>query len=75
MVGSVLKDIAEYLWAEGTAPNLAAAIGKARGKPCAVRTAERYLGGQREWSGDAVAAIVAEIMHRHAMRNFKVTKR
>jgi uncharacterized protein YoaH (UPF0181 family) len=39
-----------------------------------VRQAERYLGGHG-WSGDAIAAIVAEILRRHAMRNVKITKR
>ena len=69
MVGSVLADIARTLWPEGTAPNLAAAA------KCEVRTAERYLGGQRDWSGDAVAVIVGEILKRHAMRNVKVKAR
>lgn len=66
MVGSVLADIARTLWPENTAPGIAAACG------CSVRAAERYLGGQREWSGDAIAAIVAEIMRRHGARNVKV---
>jgi len=72
VVGSVLTDIAKTLWPNNTAPHLAAQIGRARGKPCAVRSAERYLGGQREWSGDAIAAIVSEILRRHSMRNVKV---
>lgn len=69
MVGDVLADVAYALWPENTAPNLAKEAG------CTVRAAERYLGGQRDWSGDAIAAIVAEIMRRHAMRNFKVVGR
>lgn len=69
LVGDTLADIARTLWPEGTAPNLAAVIG------CEVRTAERYLGGQREWSGDAIAAIVAEILARHKMRNVRVRAR
>lgn len=69
MVGSVLSDIASTLWPRNTAPNLAALVG------CSVRAAERYLGGQRDWSGDAIAAIVAEILRRHSMRNVKVTAR
>lgn len=69
MVGSVLADIAATLWPKATAPNLAAAA------KCEVRTAERYLGGQRDWSGDAIAAIVSEILRRHSMRNVKVTKK
>lgn len=69
LVGSVLADIARTLWPEQTAPSLAAVT------KCEVRTAERYLGGQREWSGDAIAAIVSEILKRHAMRNVKVRAR
>jgi hypothetical protein len=66
MVESVLADIAYTLWPKNTAPEIAALCG------CSVRAAERYLGGQREWSGVAIAVIVAEIMRRHAMRNFKI---
>jgi hypothetical protein len=69
LVGSVLADIARTLWPEQTAPCLAAAA------KCEVRTAERYLGGQRDWSGDAIAAIVSEILKRHSMRNVRVTGR
>lgn len=69
MVGDVLSDIARALWPSNTAPNIASRAS------CTVRAAERYLEGSRDWSGDAIAAIVAEIMRRHAMRNFKVTKR
>lgn len=69
MVGDVLTDIAKALWPTKTAPNLAVHA------KCEVRSAERYLEGSRDWSGDAIAAIVAEIMRRHSMRNFKVTKR
>ena len=68
-VESVLKDIAYTLWPENTAPSLAALCG------CSVRAAERYLGGQREWSGDAIAAIVSEILRRHKMRNVKVVSK
>jgi len=76
LVASVLADIAEkVLWTEATPQNLAAAIGKARGKPFSVRSAERYLAGDRDWSSDAVAVIVAEILKRHAMRNVKVRGR
>jgi len=66
MVGSVLADIAYTLWPSNTAPAIAALCG------CSVRAAERYLGGQREWSGDAIAIIVAEILRRHSMRNVKI---
>jgi hypothetical protein len=66
---SVLADISrKVLWPEATAPCLAAAIGKARGDPCPVRTAERYLAGDRDWSSDAVAVIIAEILKRHMGR-------
>jgi hypothetical protein len=69
MVENVLADIAKTLWPKNTAPNLAAAA------DCEVRSAERYLEGSRAWSGDAIAAIVAEIMRRHHMRNFRVVKK
>jgi hypothetical protein len=69
MVGDVLADIATVLWPKNTAANLASHA------DCEVRTAERYLGGQRDWSGDAIAAIVAEICRRHAMRNVRIAKR
>lgn len=68
-VENVLADIAYTLWPKNTAPNLAAEIG------CEVRSVERYLEGSRAWSGDAIAAIVAEIMRRHHMRNIKIVKR
>lgn len=69
MVENVLADIAKTLWPKNTAPNLAVHAN------CEVRSAERYLEGSRAWSGDAIAAIVAEIMRRHHLRNFKVVKR
>jgi hypothetical protein len=69
MVGSVLSDVAAALWPTSTAANIAAVVG------CSVRAAERYLGGQREWSGDAIAAIVAEILSRHKMRNVRIRVR
>jgi hypothetical protein len=72
LVGSVLSDIAKTLWPTNTAPHIAAEITKLRGEKCAVRTVERYLADDREWSGDAIAVIVSEIMRRHAMRNFSV---
>lgn len=75
LVGDVLTDIVRrVLWPENTAPCLAAAIGKAQGKPCSVRQAERYLGGH-EWSGDAVAAVMQEILMRRGMRNVRVVAR
>lgn len=67
MVENVLADVAKTLWPKNTAPNLAATCG------CEVRSAERYLEGSRAWSGDAIAAIVAEIMRRHGTRNIRVT--
>lgn len=72
LAGTVLKDIAYMLWPQYTAQCLADEIGKARGLECDPRVAERYLGGQRDWSSDAVAVIVAEILKRHAMRNVRV---
>jgi hypothetical protein len=69
MVGDVISEIASTLWPTNTAPNIAALCG------CSVRAAERYLGGQREWSGDAIAAIVGEILKRHGMRNVRVKGR
>lgn len=66
-VGDVLSHIAKrVLWPENTAPELAHACG------CSVRMAERYLGGHCDWSGDAVAAIMSEILKRRGMRNFKI---
>jgi hypothetical protein len=69
LAGSVLADVAYLLWPTNTAPNLAFHVG------CDVRSAERYLAGTRQWSGDAMAAIVAEILKRHSMRNVKVKTR
>ncbi len=69
MVGDVLSDIARTLWPTKTAEHVAVCAG------CTVRAAERYLGGDREWSGDALAAIVAEILKRHGMRNARVIAR
>jgi hypothetical protein len=69
LFGSCLADIARTLWPENTAPSIAAAAG------CSTRAAEFYLAGDREWSGDAITAIVSEILLRHKMRNVKVTKR
>lgn len=66
-VGDVLSDIAKIvLWPQNTAAHLAAA------SKCSVRQAERFLGGQCEWSGNAIAATVAEILSRHHMRNVKI---
>lgn len=69
LVASVLKDVTVALWPHNAAANLAAEIG------CSVRTVERYMEGSREWSGDAIAAIVTEILKRHSMRNVKVAPR
>lgn len=68
-VGDVLSDIARTLWPHKTAEHVAAC------SHCTVRAAERYLAGDREWSGDALAAIVSEILHRHHLRNFRITAR
>lgn len=65
----ILTDISKkILWIDATAPCLAAEIGRARGEPCPVRTAERYLAGHRDWSSDAVSVIIAEILRRHMRR-------
>jgi hypothetical protein len=69
MVGDVLSDIARTLWPSKTAEHVASCSG------CTVRAAERYLAGDREWSGDALAIIVAEILKRHGMRNARVVAR
>lgn len=69
LVGDVLSEVSRTLWPIKTAEHVAACTG------CTVRAAERYLAGDREWSGDAVAAIVAEILKRHAMRNVRVLPR
>jgi hypothetical protein len=66
---SVIGDVARLLWPKGTAAEIAALAG------CTVRNAEMYLSGQQKWSGDALAAIVAEILRRHSLRNIKITKR
>ena len=42
---------------------------------CTERAAIFYLAGERQWSGDALAAIVTEILRRHASRNVKVVPR
>lgn len=68
--GSIFKDIVELLYpAPNTAAQLAAEI------DCSVRNVELYLSGKQKWSGDAIAFIVAEIMRRHHMRNFRVKAR
>jgi hypothetical protein len=69
LFGSVLSDVARTLWPKKTAENIAAAAN------CSVRAAEFYLAGERDWSGNALAAIVSEILKRHSMRNVKVTAR
>lgn len=67
--GDVLSEIAKrVLWPESTAAYLAVASG------CSVRQAERYLGGHG-WSGDAVAAVMTEILKRRGMRNLRIIKR
>ena len=69
LFGSCLSEIAATLWPHKTAAHIAAAVG------CSMRAAEMYLAGDREWSGDALAAIVSEILKRHAMRNVKIAPR
>lgn len=66
LVSDVLSDIARTLWPHKTAEHVAVCCG------CTVRAAARYLSGDREWSGDALAGLMAEILKRHAMRNVRV---
>jgi len=75
-VGDALSHICKLiLWPENTAPHLAAAIEKFSGSQCSTRTAERYLGGHSDWSSDAQAAVITEILKRKGMRNVRVTGR
>lgn len=68
--GSILTDIVRLLYPPPkTAAHVAALIG------CTERNAELCLAGTQKWSGDAVAAIVSEVLARHAMRNVKVIAR
>lgn len=62
MFGSILGDVARLLWPRKTAAHVAALVG------CSERAAEFYLAGEREWSGDAVTALVFEILRRHRER-------
>jgi hypothetical protein len=64
-----LSNVARLLWPLKTAAHIAAAAG------CSERAAVFYLACERQWSGDAIAAIVAEILKRHSMRNVKVRAR
>lgn len=64
--GATIADVARLLWPTKTAAHLAAAAG------CSERAAEFYLAGDRDWSGDALAVIVSEILRRHGMRNARV---
>lgn len=67
--GSIIADIARLLWPAKTAAHIAAAVG------CSERNAEFWLSGKQKWSGDAIAAIVAEVLRRHSMRNVKIVRR
>lgn len=68
-VGSVLTEIVTgQLWTTNAAAELAALVG------CSTRTIERYF-ASGDYSGDAIAAIVSEILRRHAMRNVRVSAR
>ena len=68
--GSIFADIARLLYPPPkTAANVAVLIG------CTERNAEACLSGKQKWSGDAIAAITAEILRRHAMRNVRVVAR
>lgn len=68
--GEVLSEIARKLYPP---PNTAAQI--AAELRCSVRIIELYFEGKQEWSGNAVAFIVGEILRRHHFRNFKVEAR
>lgn len=68
--GETLKEIVKKLYPP---PNTAAQF--ATELHCSVRLIELYMQGKQPWSGDAIAFIVAEILRRHHMRNFKVTSR
>jgi hypothetical protein len=59
---SVLADIAILLWPDNAAANLASEVDSTP------RAVEFYFAGDRKFSGDAVAAIIAEIMRRHLAR-------
>jgi len=76
-VGDALADICKLvLWPDDTAAHLAAAIQRATPPTeCSVRQAERYLGGQCDWSGAAQAVIISEILKRRGVRNVKVVPR
>ena len=67
--GSILGQVARLLWPSKTAAHVAAAAG------CGERAAEMYLAGDREWSGAALACIVAEVLKRHSMRSVKIVAR
>lgn len=68
--GNVLTDLARYLYPPPkTAAQIAAAI------KCSERNIEFCLSGKQEWSGDAIAHFISEILRRHGMRNFKVVRR
>lgn len=67
--GSIIGDVARLLWPKNTAAEIAALVN------CSVRNAELALSGRQKWSGDAIAAIVSEILKRHSMRNVKVVAR
>lgn len=66
MVEDALAGIVWHLWGQNAPAKLAAIL------KCSPRTVERYIEGARDWSGDAIAAIVSEILRRHSMRNFKI---
>lgn len=67
--GSIFNDIIFDLWPPpNSAAKAAADIG------CGVRNIELCLQKQK-WSGEIAAAIVAEILRRHRMRNVKIKSR
>lgn len=66
---SVLSEVAKLLWPTKTAAELAALVG------CTERAGEHWIGGTHEWSGDAITALMSEVLRRHSMRNFRVVKK
>lgn len=65
-----ITELARHLF---PAPNTAAQI--ASELRCSVRNVELCLSGKQNWSGDAVALFVGEVLRRHKMRNFRVMAR
>jgi hypothetical protein len=69
LVEDGLAGVVWHLWGQNAPAKLAAIL------KCSPRTVERYIEGARDWSGDAIAAIVSEILKRHSMRNVRIRAR